>query len=60
MRKIIFILLFIPFLLFSQASNVFTAQDVIINLVLENTFNYLESKNYIVCVIDLKVSNTNF
>ena len=58
MKKILLIFLLIPSISFAQDPNVWTTQDLIINAVLENTGNYLNQKNDVSPIIDLKVSPT--
>ena len=45
MKKLILILLFTPFMCFAQNPNIMRTEDVLINVVLENTANYFENKN---------------
>ena len=45
MKALLVIFLLIPFVCKSQYQNVMRTEDVLINVVLENTANYFENKN---------------
>ena len=45
MKKFILILLLIPFACKAQDQNVMSTEDILINIVLENTAKYLKNKN---------------
>ena len=45
MKKLILIFLLIPFACKAQDQNVISTEDILINVVLENTANYLKNKN---------------
>jgi len=45
MKKLIIIFLFIPFACKAQDQHVMSTEDILINVVLENTANYFENKN---------------
>ena len=45
MKKLIIIFLLIPFACKSQDQYVMSTEDILINVVLENTANYFENKN---------------
>jgi len=45
MKALLLIFLLIPFVCKSQYQNVMRTEDVLINVVLENTANYFENKN---------------
>ena len=45
MKKFILILLLIPFACKAQDQHVMSTEDILINVVLENTANYFENKN---------------
>ena len=45
MKKLILIFLLIPFACKAQDQNVMSTEDILINVVLENTANYLKNKN---------------
>ena len=45
MKKFILILLLIPFACKAQDQHVMSAEDILINVVLENTANYFKNKN---------------
>ena len=45
MKKLILIFLLIPFACKAQDQNVMSTEDILINVVLENTVNYLKNKN---------------
>jgi len=45
MKKLILIFLLIPFVCKAQDQNVMSTEDILINVLLENTANYLKNKN---------------
>ena len=45
MKKLILIFLLVPFACKAQDQNVMSTEDILINVVLENTANYLKNKN---------------
>ena len=45
MKKLILIFLLVPFVCKAQDQNVISTEDILINVVLENTANYLKNKN---------------
>ena len=45
MKKLIIIFLLIPFACKAQDQHVMSTEDILINVVLENTANYFENKN---------------
>ena len=45
MKALLLIFLLMPFVCKSQDQNVMRTEDVLINVVLENTVNYFENKN---------------
>ena len=45
MKKLILIFLLIPFVCKAQDQNVMSTEDILINVVLENTANYFKNKN---------------
>ena len=45
MKKLIIIFLLIPFACKAQEQHVMSTEDILINVVLENTANYFENKN---------------
>ena len=45
MKALLLIFLLMPFVCKSQDQNVMSTEDVLINVVLENTANYFENKN---------------
>jgi len=45
MKKLIVIFLLIPFACKAQDQHVMSTEDILINVVLENTANYFENKN---------------
>ena len=56
MKKFILILLLIPFACKAQDQHVMSTEDILINVVLENTANYLEHRNDIDPTENLKVT----
>ena len=45
MKKLILIFLLVPFACKAQEQNVMSTEDILINVVLENTAKYLKNKN---------------
>ena len=45
MKGLLLIFLLIPFVCKAQDQNVISTEDILINVVLENTANYLKNKN---------------
>ena len=45
MKALLLIFLLMPFVCKSQDQNVMSTEDILINVVLENTANYLKNKN---------------